>query len=257
MSACNILLQRRHKALHLMTDAATYNRYTGVLVDIAPKCHVAAQAKCALSSIGPLGMSEMIAGDIDEQFSSFDAVVDGIEARLPALFEEYADTIAHDCVGELYLAGWSDRLDRPAAYVTRFAKAQSDTFDHYSDRSNVDVAKFKLRECVLTCNPGIDDDLIAESGLSFARGADALDPEIDLLHLLELLRRRRAPSEKVVHVWPEDQLGAVINPQPIDWRAWRAEREAARARALIPEGLSPLKRKMLEKKLIKGKRRAA
>jgi hypothetical protein len=71
---------------------------------------------------------------------------------------------------------------------------------------------------------------------------------------------RDGTTQRVIHRWP-DKFGELMNQNPIqDWAAWRAALVADRVAAAAPDGLdglSPLKRKMLEKKLRKGTLRAA
>lgn len=69
---------------------------------------------------------------------------------------------------------------------------------------------------------------------------DAKDPAIDLLHLLEIQRRMliegvsyvgglatltsidaTSVTQRVVHVWENDKPGVKIEPEQIDWKAFR------------------------------------
>ena len=65
---------------------------------------------------------------------------------------------------------------------------------------------------------------------------------------------RNGITQRVVHRWEEDVIGQVVTPKPIhDWKAWREAKLAAKAKAVLPDGLSRLQRERLEKKLKKGK----
>jgi hypothetical protein len=59
-------------------------------------------------------------------------------------------------------------------------------------------------------------------------------------------------QQRILTRWDEDKIGELIRPRTIDWAKWRAEHSLA-----TPAGLSPLKRRMLEKKQRKGTLRKA
>jgi hypothetical protein len=83
--------------------------------------------------------------------------------------------------------------------------------------------------------------------------------ETDLLHLLEIQRRKKVDTgqsyvggqavlititrdgveQRIVHTWPDDKAGQPIVPLPIDWTAWRLARQTA--------GLSRLKMEWMVK----------
>ena len=68
---------------------------------------------------------------------------------------------------------------------------------------------------------------------------------------------RITQSESTVRIFEryDDKIGDVMMPLTFDWKARRAKR-AIEAIGGIPEGMSPLKRRMMEKKAAKGKLRA-
>jgi hypothetical protein len=73
--------------------------------------------------------------------------------------------------------------------------------------------------------------------------------------LIELVTIRRDQIEsRVLKRWP-DLVGEPIEPEPMDWPAWRARRADASV-ASIPAGLSRLQRERMEKKARKGTLRA-
>lgn len=97
-----------------------------------------------------------------------------------------------------------------------------------------------------------------------------MDPETELLHLLEIQRRipfdgryyvggqalltsidRSGVHQRIVHKWDEDEPGKVIVPQPIDWAAWLSKRTLTAAGIDI-SGLSRLQRERMLKKARKG-----
>lgn len=107
---------------------------------------------------------------------------------------------------------------------------------------------FKLKEEIAAGTPIPPSRLLSAAGWKLADNLDDADPEIDLLHLMEVQRHeqiegrywvggdalltsidRNGVKQRVVHTWDEDRVGAVIEPAPIDWKAWRASRVAAKA----------------------------
>jgi hypothetical protein len=113
-------------------------------------------------------------------------------------------------------------------------------------------------------------DLIAAAGFKM-RDENELDAEFDLLHLIEIQRResieghywvggkamltsidRHGISQRVVHHWIEDQVGEPITPRPIEWKAWREARQRIKVVSIVPDGLSLLQRRRMEKKIRKG-----
>jgi hypothetical protein len=40
-------------------------------------------------------------------------------------------------------------------------------------------------------------------------------------------------SQRRLHTWKEDKVGEMIKPLPIDWVAWRAERDGLKASAKV------------------------
>jgi hypothetical protein len=62
-------------------------------------------------------------------------------------------------------------------------------------------------------------------------------------------------QQRILTRWEEDKIGELIRPRPINWVKWRVEH--MQTKPAIPAGLSPLKRRMLEKKQRKGTLRKA
>jgi hypothetical protein len=66
---------------------------------------------------------------------------------------------------------------------------------------------------------------------------------------------------KILKRWP-DQIGELIQPQPVDWAAWRARKKQTQSTSALAasgvdlDGLSRLRRESMEKKARKGTLRA-
>jgi hypothetical protein len=77
------------------------------------------------------------------------------------------------------------------------------------------------------------------------------------LALLSTVARGGTITQRVIHRWPEDKIGELMQPQPItDWKQWRTALTIKSAGG-IPAGMSRLKREMIERKARKGTLRAA
>jgi hypothetical protein len=102
-----------------------------------------------------------------------------------------------------------------------------------------------------------------------------VDPVNDLLHILEVQRQNKGGhykfhlvggfallttitkdgiTQRVVHVWPEDKVGEVITPAPVNWPQWRAKHKRL---APTMAALSKLQRDRLAKKARKQSSKAA
>ena len=145
-----------------------------------------------------------------------------------------------------------------------------------NDPNAGNARRFKLSEQVFAGTPLPGDDLIAAAGFKVPDEEDDLDPEVDLLHVMEIQRHekieghywvggkalltsidRHGITQRVVHHWIEDQVGQPFMPRPIEWKAWREARQRIKVVSIVPDGLSLLQRRRMEKKARKGTLRTA
>jgi hypothetical protein len=170
--------------------------------------------------------------------------------------------------------GWLESEDRPAAYsMNMFTEGSSQIARVLANSPNAATTQFfKLTEqtgLAGTPLPGLK--LLDAAGFKILDDDNDYHPEIDLLHLVEVQRHeqiegaywvggkavltsidRRGITQRVLHHWPEDEIGKPIAPLPIDWRAWRASRASAAAESVAPPpGMSKLQRDMWTKKQLK------
>jgi hypothetical protein len=296
MSA-TIVLNARLDAVHMLVDGLAYGQ-DGRISAISQKAWSFPVAGFVITSMG-IGHFGLLAGvALEQQFGTFDAILAGAEAFLPEWYERNAfvranrdqDVVINTGSGgdaALFLAGWSRERGRAEAYtVTMWGDEGDDGWSaeasrQMSDNETFGATKFKLERLLdLAMNPAPEADDLGAAGMvpaGFASVQDwfaSFDPELDLLHLMEIQRRIRRTaggfflvgglalltsvteagiSQRVVHRWIEDEIGSLVEPLPIlDWKAWRAER----VRAAAPPGESPLKREMREAKERKQMRKA-
>jgi hypothetical protein len=270
----SVLVLQQRKAVHLLADAAVYDWPSGVLRSVnATKCIAMPTIMAAISCTGPFIFGPMFAARLAQEFSSFDDLISGADEFLPEAFDKMAAThrASDGAVSSAYIIGWSEVRLRAEAYSMDLCTANSTKMETLMKNSpNAADAQFgKLKQQNLAGTPLPSQALIEAAGLSFPDDLERVRPEIDLLHLMEIQRHEEIEgahwvggaalltsvdqfgiSQRVLHKWTEDTVGEVIAPLPINYAAWREER--VMASAAIPEGLSRLQQKRMEKKARKG-----
>lgn len=259
MSSVFVLPQS--KSVHMMTDGLVYDREGVVQATNLAKAHALPTLPMAMSCTGPAFMSPLIAEKIAMEFSSFDEYVDSADEWLPAVFDVLAEKHRDgDAASAFYIIGWHERENRPAAYCADLWTDKSSRIERIlANSGNREVARAKLIEQTTIAGVPLKPELVVQCGFR-ERPNDQYDPELDLLHVTEVARQERIEdahwvggkilltsidakgvTQRVVHHYAEDRVGALIEPGPVsDWRAWRATREK-------PAG-SWLKRQMADRK---------
>lgn len=267
MSACNVHVDRSKGFARMLCDGASYDRDMR-LVGIGQKAWAISVAQTAISSLGPVGVSAYLAAQIGSMFQSFDALIAAAETMMPEWFDDFAAYKPADRLEtELHIVGWSDRENAPASYIMLLG--DQDQHDAVWAAKMDATPLFKLKRTGDICgNPATTEQQRSAACLDFSGAVT----ELDLWHLLELQRQtkingryyvgghvhlititRDSITEKILHRYSEDVPGQFIEPEPItDWHQWRADREDAKVKALVPDGLSRLQRQRMEKKARKG-----
>jgi hypothetical protein len=243
-----ILVLRQRHAVHLMCDMAAYEQ-NGILRSITHrKCVAMPEISAAVACTGPAMLGAFFADRLSEMFRSFDDVVKNGNECLPGLFKEYADDERDgDANSTFYVIGWHRAQNRPAAYCMDLWTDNSTRIAQVlANGSNADLTeRFKLKEQLAAGTPLPGPDLLAAAGWSIDDEND-MDPEIGLLHLMEIQRHEEVEgahwvgggafltsidlhgvTQRVVHRWREDKIGEFIKPRPIDYDAWMAARSPA------------------------------
>ncbi len=168
----------------------------------------------------------------------------------------------------IYIAGWSESRNRPEAYsmncipaefsgVLRVRPTKKQVAEYGEDPVIADEP-FKLVPLDdVIINPPFLSGLSAEQcGFRPTKGgmADAIDPEVDMVVMLQMQRLREEPlrpglpatskvgghallttvdasgvHQRVVYRWPNDAVGQTIKPEhDIDWKAFRCELKGKR-----------------------------
>jgi hypothetical protein len=248
MSALVWLPQR--SACHILVDAASYFE-SGIVADLIDKCRAIPELHCAMTTLGPVGWQQIIFDAIREGgFSSFDDLVTGFESLMVEVFEYHQESVSSlPCVAtEVWIAGWSQRRQRPEGY-TIWLEDRAEFEKRRLSESTGDRNPFEIRplsNVAVHVNPTPTGEALANAFFrSGVLDTEVLIPEVDLLHIMEIQRHwpfddgkykiggyalltsidESGVTQRRIQEWPEDKVGELIRPKPIDWVRWRADRE--------------------------------
>lgn len=269
-----VIYLEKDDASYLLTDAAEYYA-DGVIARFGDKCLAIPEAHCAVTVIGPAIWHNLICEGIQGNFTSFDEVIAGLPAMARRLFDEYSAAVKWPMVtGEVWVVGFSQALGRVLAFT--LSMCGDDEWERWKMLSpGIEKTRTPfvpdVQQYGFNANPGITDVEQLRAAKFPICDTNLRDPEVDLLHYMEIQRRERFQSvggkhcvggwatltkvdasgvtQKRLHTWSEDKVGALITPRPINWAQWRAARSA-------PPGTSKLKRDVLARKAAKGLRLA-
>lgn len=268
MTAINVIVQR--DAVHMMTDGSVYVA-DGTLLEVDMcKADVLTLGRSALACTGPALLGEHIAAHLNREFASFDDLVKRGESRIAELFTGYAtEWRDNDALSTLYLIGWHELQGRPAAYGMDMSTGGAKEAAVLKNQPHVgDYEAFKLIEVPCGATPPPSKEHYAAALYDLSTNLHHVNAGVDLLHQMEIQRRiaydgkhyvggnalltsitKTGITQRVVHTWPEDSVGQLIKPLPIDYKQWLAEKQFG--------GLSRLQRERMLKKAAKGTLRAA
>lgn len=240
MSAVNVIVQR--SAVHVMTDGLLYINGEVAGVDFC-KCVPLKGKRAVVSGFGPAGFL-YLAATIFDDYPSFDAIVSLGSAYFDELFNQYLKQGNGDVgVAALIFAGWKETENRPACYAIEFEAvgAKSEWVRRNNPNAREEDTCRALAELPMIAAPMPAVEDLTSSGWPIGIDPDSRDVELDLLHLIELQRRKvmddgkcyvggeallttirvDSVSQRVVHRWDEDKIGKQVVPLPIDWTIWR------------------------------------
>ncbi len=227
MSAVNIICQPRHGCLHIVTDSASY--VDGIVDGLGrPKVLTVPAWPGAITGRGPALAGAIVGETLSCKFPTFDEAVAGAEEVLPGILERFSDIFSTPYPDRLQvvIAGWSSERRQPESYVFNASEAAAPGATQEEIEANAHYL--------------VGSKLVRLSNRHYIGGSAQLTTITPA-----------GVQQRILTRWKEDKIGELIRPRPIDWAKWRAELEGP------PAGLSRLKRQMMEKKLAKGKLRAA
>ncbi|KYK49920.1 hypothetical protein A1D31_39430 [Bradyrhizobium liaoningense] len=248
MSAISALVQSN--AVHMMTDTLLYVRGKVTQTDF-PKCLPIRGMRAAIASTGPASFAYLLAETLANSCTGFDDVVARDREWFRGAFDWYIENERAGAseYATVVLIGWLEAEDRPAAFAIELSNGgeKAEWVRRNSAHTDPDSVAHELVELPILANPTPPMEDLLAAGWPMGVDRDSRDPEVDLLHLMEIQRRRRATdgkyyvgghavlttvtregvSQRAVHRWREDRSGKPIRPKPMDWRGWKARRLAA------------------------------
>lgn len=249
MTAINIVKQRNR--VHLVTDAAYWGP-DGRIGCFGAKMFPLPNLPAVIATRGPLTAPFEFGLRFSVAFTSFDDMVDRIEDELPDIYEaclqQFAEELGAMANVDLILAGWSAARNRPEAYLIHsapnFCPLEERVEELLADGDVINPDAFKLQELdgPIVFAPTVLHEKRAKAG--FDEYANERDYPTMLGHmrtLLELQRRevgewddvefyavggyatittvtKNGIEQSVFHRWPEDRVGELIKPAPIDFK---------------------------------------
>jgi hypothetical protein len=261
----SIVILKQPGAIYTLTDGASWTA-DGIVTAIGPKTAVLPDINMAIFTQGPATLAWLGLYTFVDQFASFDHFVGEAAAHVRKLYFDHESLMREggnpDAV--FYFFGYSDRRSQIEGYVIHcsydregFYRDQKISVRGWSGRSkDVKIKPFVAYPITgnLTVAPGIFSkaDLDAANFPTHLKPAE-LVPEIDMLHVFEMLRRtpcaRFANEPKRINVGGhalltridadgvtqtilaeyDDPIGWPIQEAPpLDWAKWRAERREER-----------------------------
>lgn len=249
MTAINIVKQRDR--VHVITDAA-YWRADGTVICFGPKMFPLPNLPAVIATRGPTtALFEF--GLRFSEFKSFDDMVDRIEDVLPGIYDtclqQFGEQLGAMVNVDLILAGWSAARNKPEAYFIHsepnFCPSEERAAELLADGDVINPDAFELQELTapVVFAPTVLHEKRAEAG--FDEYANERDYPTMLGHMRKLLELQRREvgnwdgvefhavggyatiatvtkdgiEQSVFHRWPEDKIGELIQPGPLDFGA--------------------------------------
>lgn len=275
MTAINVVCQKRHNIVQIMTDASAYTP-DGVLVGIGTKCFVEPNWPGVITGRGTAIAIPLLGAALSIKFGNFDALVAGVEDVLEEMVDYYKIT----GYAELIIAGVSAERG-PEAYMIR----TSDTAPIGCSLEDAIASghwpvPFKLQRLDdMTSGPLPTAAAVGEAvefaGFDMFKADD--HPDVVTAGLLTFIEMQRQSlyddricwvgghaehitisdegiRHRILKRWP-DKIGERINPAPPIWSTFRPSAQVISMPGLhAPDGMSRLRREMLERKQRKTRR---
>lgn len=253
MSAINVVKQRDR--IIVATDTASWNM-RGVIMGFWPKCYAVPHMPAVLSFRGP-SLAVPTFGWALSGYATFDRMIELIEGEMPVIHQKFGPSL-EECGPtnfDLVISGYSTARNAfENYYMTTFDPSERGcTPDeiaqliaagaHFPEKYELE----KIDDAIIVL-PHILPAVAADAGLT--EPFDGKPQEVVLRELTVVLElQRRSPfmfpgtierfhavggsataavvtktgvEQFTFHRWPDDEVGELIQPSPIDWTARRA-----------------------------------
>jgi hypothetical protein len=244
MTAINVVCQKQRNCIHVVSDAASYNP-DGIIGGFVTKTFTVPHWPGVLAVRGTGSAGPRIGYLLSLNFGSFDALIDGIEAMLPSIVA----AIEIPSPVEIIIAGFSER--GPESYVietsaeTPIGVSDEAFAAMVADGSGYCPEPYVLQRLpAITAGPPPHDEVIMAAQFHGFKEDD--DPEIVIAGLRKVVEMQRQSlfdggiywvggfaqlttirpdgiEQRILQHWPEDRVGQLIRPTPIDWAQWHRD----------------------------------
>ncbi|MGB3043903.1 MAG: hypothetical protein WBB98_12030 [Xanthobacteraceae bacterium] len=259
----------------MIVDSVSYAPDGLIIANNLSKAKAIPTLNMAFSMTGPANFAGLMTDIIAGSFATFDAFVDEAEDWLPDVFNGLAEERrGGDAIATFYAIGWSERHCRGESYSINMWTDDCSRLDEVLANSNGLPTRKLVRQTSIAGTPLPSEELTDACRFVIKRTDDYV-AAVDLLHMAEIARHEEIEgkhwvggkavltsidaaglSQKIIQIWGEDKIGEYIAPQPIDWKAWRADRKAGETSAALAgvdmSSLSRLQRERMMKKAKKG-----
>ncbi|WP_454647796.1 hypothetical protein [Bradyrhizobium liaoningense] len=237
MTATNIIISPKHQAIHVTTDAASYDR-NGVLAGFVPKFYTVPGWPGGIAIRGMTIATPVLGYELTNAFATFDDLVECIEIVLPSIVNRWQFT---DHI-EMLFVGFSEARGGPEAYVIETTD-QTPIGVPEGTKGEYLPEPFVLQRLPnVIVGPVIPGEIIMEAwfeGLSEDDEPAVLENKLrkviemqrhalfdDRIHWIGgYAQHTTITREGIIQCrlqdWrSEDQIGQLIKPALIDWPRW-------------------------------------
>lgn len=238
MTAINVVCQKQHNCLHLVTDGATYTN-EGILVGLGTKVFTEPNWPGVVAGRGSAIAVPLLGAALSNSFATFDAMIDNIEIVLEGMVKYYG--IKGDA--ELIIAGFSERREGPESYLIK----TSDALPFGIAPGKAKASGFVPDAFKLLRLPDIVNGPVAQKEVVIAAAFEGFttndEPAFVVAGLAKLIEIQRHSiyddgihwiggyaqlttinsagiHQRILQRWPEDRIGELMKPAPIDWENW-------------------------------------
>lgn len=239
MTAVNVVCQKRHNCLHVLTDGATYTN-EGVLVGLGTKVFTEPNWPGVIAGRGSAIAVPLLGTALSLSFATFDALIDNVETVLEGMVKYY-------CIkghAELIIAGFSEQRGGPESYLIKTSdELPFGIAPEEAKASGFVPDAFKLLRLPDMVNGPVPQQEIVDAAVfeGFTTDDEPAFVVAGLAKLIEIQRHSiyedgihwiggyaqlttinvHGVHQRILQRWPEDRIGELMKPAPIDWENWQ------------------------------------
>lgn len=261
MTAIVIVAQPKHDCIHFATDAAIYQSDQTV-VCYGSKVFPVAHWPGIITAAGNAATVPLFGWSLSQEYATFDEAVANAELTLPKLAVQYELPNG----AQLFFVGMSSR--GPEAYVARTDNRPPPGITvEEMERNPYWGRLYQLIKLPDQVQSPVPDDQVIPAHYEGVDPNDSVESALwSIRKMLEMQRQTKLLDgigaiggfgqvttiyadrieQRILCRWPDDKIGAVLKPYPIDWNEWHAANP--RPVANRPIQLSRVRQDMLDRK---------